>query len=54
MLEQDCVPYAPALIESMRSIGYTFPAAVADLIANSISSHSTRIEIFENATSTEL
>jgi hypothetical protein len=54
MLEQDCVPYAPALIESMRSIGYTFPAAVADLIDNSISSHSTRIEIFENATSTEL
>lgn len=54
MLEQDCVPYAPALIESMRSIGYTFPAAVADLIDNSISSQSTITEIFENATSTEL
>ena len=46
MFDQDCVPYAPALIESMRSIGYTFPAAVADLIDNSISAHSTRIDIF--------
>ena len=54
MLEQDCVPYAHALIESMRSIGYTFPATVADLIDNSISSHSTRIEIFFFFSSTEL
>lgn len=48
MFEEECVPFAPALIESMRSLGYSFPAAVADLIDNSISAHSTEIEIFSD------
>ena len=46
MFEQECVPFAPALIESMRSLGYSFPAAIADLIDNSISAHATDIEIY--------
>ena len=46
MIEQECVPFAPALIESMRSLGYSFPAAIADLIDNSISAHATEIEIY--------
>lgn len=46
MFEQECVPFAPALIESMRSLGYSFPAAIADLIDNSISAHASVIEIY--------
>lgn len=46
MFEQECVPFAPALIESMRSLGYSFPAAIADLIDNSISAQATEIEIY--------
>lgn len=46
MFEQECIPFAPALIESMRSLGYSFPAAIADLIDNSISAHATNIEIY--------
>jgi len=45
MFDQECVPFAPSLIESMRSIGYSFPAAVADLIDNSISAKAKTIEI---------
>lgn len=48
MFEQECVPFAPALIESMRSLGYSFPSAIADLIDNSISAHSTEIEIYSD------
>ena len=48
MFEQECVPFAPALIESMRSLGYSFPAAIADLIDNSISAHATDIEIYSD------
>lgn len=48
MFEQECVPFAPALIESMRSLGYSFPAAIADLIDNSISAHSSTIEIYSD------
>ena len=36
MYEQNCVPFAPSLIESMRSLGYSFSSAIADLIDNSI------------------
>ncbi len=39
------VPYAPVLIESTRSIGYSFEAAVADIIDNSISASATEIRI---------
>lgn len=48
MFEQECVPFAPALIESMRSLGYSFPAAIADLIDNSISAQATDIEIYSD------
>ena len=48
MFEQECVPFAPALIESMRSLGYSFPSAIADLIDNSISAQSTSIEIYSD------
>ena len=45
MYEQECVPFAPALIESMRSLGYSFCAAIADLIDNSISAKASEITI---------
>ena len=46
MYEQECIPFAPALIESMRSLGYSFPAAIADLLDNSISAGAINISIF--------
>ena len=48
MFEQECVPFAPALIESMRSLGYSFPSAIADLIDNSISAQATKIEVYSD------
>ena len=45
MFEQECVPFAPSLIESMRSLGYSFSAAIADLIDNSISAAADTIDI---------
>lgn len=38
-------PYAPLLIESMRSLGYSFDTAIADLIDNSVSAQSKNISI---------
>lgn len=38
-------PYAPLLIESMRSLGYSFDTAIADLIDNSVSARATNIRI---------
>lgn len=46
MFEEECVPFAPALIESMRSLGYSFQSAVADLLDNSISAKAENIYIF--------
>ena len=48
MHERECVPFAPILIESMRSVGYSFPSAVADLLDNSVSAHAKHIDIFTN------
>lgn len=45
MFEQECVPFAPSLIESMRSLGYSFSSAIADLIDNSISAQAKNIDI---------
>lgn len=45
MFEQECVPFAPSLIESMRSLGYSFSSAIADLIDNSISAGAKHIDI---------
>ncbi len=38
-------PYAPLLIESMRSLGYSFDTAIADLIDNSVSAQAKSINI---------
>lgn len=38
-------PYAPLLIESMRSLGYSFDTAIADLVDNSVSAGSKNINI---------
>lgn len=45
MFERESVPYAPALVESMRSLGYSFESAIADLIDNSVSAQADRIDI---------
>ncbi len=41
----DLSPPASSLIESIRSIGYTFPFAIADLVDNSISKSAKKISI---------
>ncbi len=46
MIEKECVPFAPLLIESMRAIGYSFKSAIADLLDNSISANAKTIEIY--------
>ena len=46
MFEKECIPFAPSLIESMRSLGYSFPSAVADIIDNCISADATRVDLF--------
>jgi hypothetical protein len=38
-------PHPFALIEAMRSIGYTPPTALADLVDNSVSAHATLVKI---------
>ncbi|MBV1759077.1 MAG: ATP-binding protein [Dethiosulfatibacter sp.] len=38
-------PYAPVLMESTRALGYTLEAAIADILDNSITADSSRIDI---------
>lgn len=38
-------PYAPLLMESMRSLGYSFDTAIADLIDNSVSAQAKHVKI---------
>ncbi len=45
MIARESIPFAPNLIESMRSLGYSFETAIADLIDNSISANSSKIDI---------
>ena len=45
MEEKIVMPYAPILVESTRSIGYSFEAAVADIIDNSISAAATEVRV---------
>ncbi len=45
MAELTVAPYAPSLIESMRSVGYSLESAIADLIDNSISASAKKISI---------
>lgn len=49
MLNENMVqllPNATSLIESMRSIGYSFETAIADVIDNSISAKASEVEIY--------
>jgi hypothetical protein len=39
-------PYAPLLMESMRSLGYSFDTAIADLVDNSVSAQAKHVKIF--------
>lgn len=39
------LPYAPILVESTRSIGYSFESALADIIDNSIGKEATEVNI---------
>lgn len=43
-------PYAPNLVESTRSIGYSFETALADIIDNSISNNASKVEVKYQAT----
>ncbi|MGY3725369.1 Histidine kinase-, DNA gyrase B-, and HSP90-like ATPase [Granulicatella balaenopterae] len=45
MFYKECVPFAPTLIESMRSMGYSFSSAIADIIDNSVSAGAKNIKI---------
>lgn len=45
MKEEIIVPYAPILVESTRSIGYSFEAAIADIVDNSVSALASEIPI---------
>lgn len=45
MIERDNPPYAPNLIESMRSIGYSFETALADIVDNSIAANAHNVDI---------
>ena len=41
----DMPPYAPTLMESTRAIGYSIEAAIADIIDNSVTAKSGRVDI---------
>lgn len=45
MAELSVTPYAPALIESMRAVGYSLESAIADLVDNSISAGATLVRV---------
>lgn len=42
------IPKADHLIGSMRSMGYTFESAIADIIDNSISANCQNVFLLEN------
>lgn len=46
----DLPPFAPSLLDSMRFIGYTLEAAVADIIDNSIAAGASKIQVFYDST----
>lgn len=50
MRETVLLPVAPILVESTRSIGYTFEAALADIIDNSIGKNATEIKVMYSST----
>lgn len=46
MKTEKLIPFAPILIESTRSIGYSFESALADIIDNSIAKRAQNINIY--------
>lgn len=44
--ERENIPQADMLMGSMRSMGYTFEAAIADVIDNSISASASSVIVF--------
>lgn len=45
MREVSLPPFAPAMLDSMRAIGYSFEAALADIVDNSIAADARHVEI---------
>jgi len=45
MKDLELTPYAPNLVESTRSIGYSFHTALADIIDNSVSNAAKRVDV---------
>lgn len=45
MEEKTIIPSAPILVESTRSIGYSFESAIADIIDNSIGAGADRVDV---------
>lgn len=45
MREISLPPFAPAMLDSMRAIGYSFEAALADIVDNSIAAGATRVDV---------
>ncbi len=45
MEEETIIPSAPILVESTRSVGYSFEAAIADIIDNSIGAGANRVDV---------
>lgn len=43
--DRENIPIAPTLMGSLRSMGYSFESAVADVIDNSISAHATLVKV---------
>lgn len=46
MIERENPPFAPSLMESMRSMGYSLGSALADLVDNSIFARAQQIDLF--------
>lgn len=46
MKSEIVLPYAPILVESTRSIGYSFETALADIIDNSIGKEAGEVKVF--------
>ena len=43
--DRENIPVASTLMGSLRSMGYSFESAVADVIDNSISAHATLVKV---------
>lgn len=43
--EEPLPPYAPAMLDSMRAIGYSFEAALADIVDNSVAAEATKVDV---------